>query len=93
MPTSNPATDTTMYLALELSRSSWLAAARLPGGEKAAMQRMAAGETSTLLAFIARRGARAAAQLGAPIRVVCCFKAGPDRFWLGPARERGWQPL
>jgi transposase len=82
MPTHDPATDTTMYLALELSRSSWLAAARLPGGEKVAMQRMAAGDTPSLLGFIARHKARAEARLGAPIRVACCFEAGPDGFWL-----------
>lgn len=82
MPTNDPATDTTMYLALELSRSSWLAAARLPGGEKAALHRMAAGDTPTLLAFIAQHKARAEARLGAPVRVVSCFEAGPDGFWL-----------
>ena len=71
-----------MYLALELSRSSWLAAARLPGGEKVAMHRMAAGDTPSLLAFIARQRARAEARLGAPIRVASCFEAGPDGFWL-----------
>jgi transposase len=82
MPTNNPATDTTMYLALELSRSSWLAAARLPCGEKLAMHRMAAGDTQSLLAFIGKHRTRAEVRLGARIRVVSCFEAGPDGFWL-----------
>jgi transposase len=81
MPSNDPIA-TTMYLALELSRSSWLAAARLPGEEKVVMHRLAAGDTANLLAFVARQRARAEARLGAPIRVVSCFEAGPDGFWL-----------
>lgn len=75
-------TDTTMYLALELSRSSWLAAARLPGAEKVVMHRIAAGDVENILGFVARQRARAEARLGAPVRIVSCFEAGPDGFWL-----------
>jgi transposase len=81
MPTLDP-TDTTMYLALELSRSSWLAAARLPGAEKVVMHRIAAGDVANILGFVARQRARAEARLGARVRIVSCFEAGPDGFWL-----------
>jgi transposase len=81
MPSLDPI-DTTMYLALELSRSSWLAAARLPGAEKVVMHRIAAGDVVNILGFVARQRARAEARLGAPVRIVSCFEAGPDGFWL-----------
>jgi transposase len=88
MPTLNP-TDTTMYLALELSRSSWLAAAHLPGVEKVVMHRLAAGDLTNILGFVARQRARAEARLGAPVRIVSCFEAGPDGFWLHRALLAG----
>jgi transposase len=81
MPSLDPI-DTTMYLALELSRSSWLAAARLPGAEKVVMHRIAAGDVVNILGFVARQRARAEARLGAPVCIVSCFEAGPDGFWL-----------
>jgi transposase len=66
---------------LEFSRSSWLAA-RLPGAEKVVMHRIAAGDVADILGFVARQRARAEARLGAPVRIVSCFEAGPDGFWF-----------
>src|SRR5205085_1883438 len=39
-------------------------------------------DTAALLALVETLRARAAARLGAPIRVACCFEAGRDGFWL-----------
>lgn len=75
-----PAAETTVYLALELSCSSWLAAVRLPGRDKIVLHKMEAGDTAALLAFVATQRARARAD--APVEVVSCFEAGRDGFWL-----------
>ena len=72
----------TVHLAIELSRSAWLVAARLPGVEKPSLHRIEGGDTAALLALAAALRARAAARLGAPVRVACCFEAGRDGFWL-----------
>ena len=40
------------------------------------------GDTAALLALAETLRARAAAKLGAPVRVACCFEAGRDGFWL-----------
>src|SRR5512147_738088 len=74
--------DPVIHLAIELSCSTWLVAARLPGDEKPRLHRITGGDTAALLALISSLRARVAARLGAPIGVICCFEAGRDGFWL-----------
>src|SRR5450755_1611635 len=77
--TANP----TILLAIELSASTWLVAARMPGLEKPHLHRIDGGDTAALLALISSLRARVARRLDAPqIGVVCCFEAGRDGFWL-----------
>ena len=75
-----PAAETTVYLALELSCSNWLAAIRLPGRDKIVLRKMVAGDTAALLAFVATQRARA--RTGASIEVVSCFEAGRNGFGI-----------
>ena len=72
----------TIFLAIELSASKWLVAARVPGWEKPHLHRIDGGDTAALLALISSLQARAARGLDATIGVVCCFEAGRDGFWL-----------
>ena len=53
-----------VHIALELSVSSWLVAARLPGADKSRLHRLAGGDTTVLLALIAELRARGSAKLG-----------------------------
>jgi transposase len=82
MSTASIVTERVIFLALELSRSTWLAALRRPGAEKAILHRLDGGDTTGLLAFIAAQRTRAEARLGAPVEVISCFEAGRDGFWL-----------
>ena len=41
-----------ILIAIELSLSSWLVAARLPGGEKSRLHHIEGGDTTSLLALI-----------------------------------------
>src|SRR5215469_8900461 len=66
----------TIYLAIELSASTWLIAARLPGSEKPYLHRIEGGDTAALFALISSLRARVARRLDAAIGVVCCFEAG-----------------
>src|SRR3984893_19385400 len=72
----------TILLAIELSASTWLVAAGVPGLEKPHLHRIDGGDTAALLALISSLRARAARGLDATIGVVCCFEAGRDGFWL-----------
>jgi transposase len=73
---------TTIYVAIELSASSWLVAARLPGIKKARIDRLDSGDTMGLLKIIAELRAQVSTQLGMPADLACCFEAGRDGFWL-----------
>ena len=77
MPSTN-----TVHVAIELSFSSWLVAARLPGTEKSWLRRIEGGDTAALLALIGELRSRASGKLGGTADVACCFEAGRDGFWL-----------
>jgi transposase len=81
MQTIDPV-NPTILLAIELSTSTWLVAARLPGLDKPRLSRIDGGDTAALLALISSLRARAACGLDATMGVVCCFEAGRDGFWL-----------
>ena len=74
--------NSTIFLAIELSASSWLVAARVPGSDKPHLHRIDGGNTVGLLALISSLHDRVARRLNVAIRVVCCFEAGRDGFWL-----------
>ena len=81
MQTIDPV-NPTILLAIELSTSTWLVAARVPGLDKPRLSRIDGGDTAALLALISSLLARAACGLDATMGVVCCFEAGRDGFWL-----------
>ena len=78
MPSEN-----TIYVAIELSFSSWLVAARLPGSQKVRLHRVDGGNTAALLAlFEGATLSRASRKLDRTADLACCFEAGRDGFWL-----------
>lgn len=74
--------DNVITIAIELSRSTWLVAARLPGVEKPRLHKIDAGDTTALLAHLSLLRARVAGRSYATPGLVCCFEAGCDGFWL-----------
>src|SRR3954469_24982407 len=76
-----------IHIAIDLSVSSCLVAARLPGADKSRLHRLTGGDTTALLALIAELRARASAKLGQAVlgqavEVAYCFEAGRDGVWL-----------
>src|SRR5918997_419855 len=85
IPSTPFLTDTapaTLFVALELSRSTWLVAVHSPAADKASQHRLEGGDTKGLLELITRKRTQVAEKLGRPMRVACCFEAGYDGFWL-----------
>ncbi len=76
------AAPTTLFVALELSRSIWLVALHSPIADKVSQHRIEGGDADGLLALIAHRRGQAEERLGRPVRVASCFEAGYDGFWL-----------
>ncbi len=85
-PTGAGSDCSTVFVAIELSRTSWVVAVHTPPVDKIGLHRLAAGDVEGLLALIARQRARAekAAEkaLARPVRVASCYEAGYDAFWL-----------
>jgi len=74
--------DSSLFMALELSKSVWLIAASAPGSEKVSKYRVAVGDVAALLALLARLKARAERYRDAPMQVVSIHEAGLDGFWV-----------
>jgi transposase len=71
-----------IFLALELSRSSWLVASHTPTADKISRHKLAAGDIDGLLALIERLRTRVEQKTGQPVQVISCYEAGYDGFWL-----------
>jgi transposase len=71
-----------MFVALELSKSSWLVVLHSPVADKVSQYRFAGGDVTGLLALIARKQVEAETRLGQGIRILSCYEAGYDGFWL-----------
>jgi transposase len=80
MTDSTTATAPVLYLALELSWTSWKLAFTVGAGQKPRLRSIAARDTDTLLLEIQAAKRR----FGLPERtpVISCYEAGRDGFWL-----------
>jgi transposase len=74
--------DHIIHVAIELSRSAWLVAARVPYAKKPLLHRVSGGDTAALLTLLLSLRTRMSGKLGRTIGIVCCFEAGRDGFWL-----------
>src|SRR3954463_13316541 len=72
----------TLFVALELSRATWLVALHSPIANKVSQHRLDGGDVDGLLGRIPGKREPGAARLGRSVRVACCFEAGYDGFWL-----------
>ena len=72
----------TIFVALELSRRTWLVTMHAPDRDRISRHKVAGGDHAALLALIAKVRARATQALGYEPPVVSCYEAGYDGFWL-----------
>jgi transposase len=72
----------TIYVAIELSQKRWLVAVHSPDRDRISRHSVAGGDHAGLLALIAKARARATQKHGSEPRVVSCYEAGYDGFWL-----------
>ena len=76
------AKDGTLYVAFELSKSKWLIGLLVSGESKLSRHVVAGGDTAAVWQLISKKRAQAEKKLGRPVRVVSCYEAGFDGFWL-----------
>lgn len=72
----------TIFVALELSKSTWLVDLHSPAADKISLHRLQGGDTEGLMALIEHRREQAQVALTRPVRVMSCYEAGYDGFWL-----------
>src|SRR6201984_2206747 len=66
---------TTVYAAIELSKKSWVVAIARPDRDRPSIHRIAGGTVPDLIDRL-RKAA------GEKLRIVVCYEAGYDGFWL-----------
>ena len=72
----------TVYVAIELSMKDWLAALQSPRQERASRHKLAPSDARGLWAAIERERAALLRSGHSEVRVVTCYEAGRDGFWL-----------
>jgi len=72
----------TIFVAIELSQRSWLVTMHSPDKKRFSRHKLEGGDEAGLLGLIERIRVRAAQALGSIPRVVSCYEAGYDGFWL-----------
>lgn len=81
-PASAADQPATIFVALELSRASWVAAVHTSLADKISLHKLKGGDSQGLLALLARLRVRLERAQGRPVAVVSCYEAGYDGFWL-----------
>ena len=74
--------ERTIHIALELSKSRWLVGIHSPIADKVSRHSVTGGDADALLRRIGGVRETLERRPGAPARIVCCYEAGHDGFWL-----------
>jgi transposase len=77
----------TLYVSLELSRSTWLVTSLSPSSDKMSKHTIAGGNATKLLALLACLRGRAEHLAGSSVNVIVIQEAGLDGFWVHRALE------
>ncbi len=90
MTTSPTATsgEQTLHAALELSKNSWLLAIQSPGRDNPSLHPIRGGDADGLIAKLDAARDRQANVSGQVPKVVLCYEAGYDGFWLARFLEQ-----
>ena len=71
-----------LFVAIELSKKSWLVAVHTPLADKISLHTVPAGDGGRLVELVRRLHGKAQAALGREVEIVSCHEAGYDGFWL-----------
>lgn len=72
----------TLYVAFELSKATWQIGIVVSGESKMSQHPVSGGDTAAVWHLVSKKRAHAEKKLGRPVRVVSCYEAGYDGFWL-----------
>src|SRR6202008_4627323 len=72
----------TLFVSLELSRSTWVVTTLAPGSSKMSKHTLVGGDGRKLLDLPARLKSKAEQRIAAPVKVVAIQEVGLDGFWI-----------
>jgi transposase len=72
----------TIFIAIELSQKTWLVTLHSPDRDRISRHKLEGGDHAGLLELIEKVRVRAAEKFASAPRVVSCYEAGYDGFWL-----------
>jgi len=72
----------TMYVAFELGKAKWKLGIVVPGKTKLSRYVVDGGDVEAAWRLMTKAAAQAQKRLGRPVRMVSCYEAGYDGFWL-----------
>ncbi len=71
-----------IFVSIELSKKSWLIGIHTPLADKIGLHKVEAGDSAGLLALIRRITKKIERTMRGPVKVLSCYEAGYDGFWL-----------
>jgi transposase len=77
-----------IFVSLELSRSSWVVTALLPGGERMSRHTVPGGDIAGLLDRFSQLWGKTQARTGRHFPIIVIQEAGLDGFWIHRALEK-----
>ena len=72
----------TIFIAIELSQKSWVLTVHSPDRDGISQRKLKGGDHAGLLRFISDLRERVRGKLGTLPKVITCYEAGYDGFWL-----------
>ena len=72
----------TLYVAIEISGKSWTVGIKGPTSERIGLHSLGSADVEGLRDLIGRHRAKVERDLGREVRVLCCYEAGYEGFWL-----------
>lgn len=72
----------TIFVSIELSQKSWLIGVYRPDLDRISRHKLAAGDHADLVSRLLRLREEVSHALDVPVRVLSCYEAGYDGFWL-----------
>ena len=76
----------TLYVAIEISRKSWVVGIKSPASERIGLHSLGAADVVGLKDLIEHQQTKAERALGREVRVLCCYEAGYE----GSGWRAGW---
>jgi len=80
--------EQSIYAALELSKNSWLLAIQTPGRDNPSLYPIRGGNAEGLMAKLDAARDRVAQLTDQAPKVILCYEAGYDGFWLARLLEQ-----